>query len=137
MCCSIATPLTISSVEKIYINPGHLVVLEIVDISNVSCQQNPQGTLAGANLEAVLRVLGEVVHVLDRADASLPRLMHGVGVGEKSGVPVHVDDVVEPAQGIVIDLGPIFQKHFYNCILRHGIISLSGHLVNACVQASK
>jgi hypothetical protein len=82
----------------------YLIVLEIIDVCDMSSQQNPERAGSLAELEGVLRIEREVVHVLAGADAGMPRLVDGVGVAEQRRVPVHVDDVVKTTQRVVVDL---------------------------------
>ena len=82
----------------------YLVVLEVVDVGDVPGQQDPESSGSLSELDGVLRVEREVVHVLARPDAGLPRLVDGVGVAEQRRVPVHVDDVVKTTQRVVVDL---------------------------------
>ena len=67
-------------------------------------QEDPDGSRPRCNFERVLRIVGQVVHVLGGAEAGLPRLVHGVGVLEQGRVPVHVDHVVKLAERVVVDL---------------------------------
>ncbi len=83
----------------------YLVVLEVINVGDMPCQENPERSRSWCDLECVLRILREIVHVFGRSDTGLPGLMNRVGVTEKRRIPVHVNYVVEAAQRIVINLG--------------------------------
>ncbi len=106
----------------------------------MSGQENPKGSGSRCNLERVLRILREIIHVFGRSESGLPRLVNRVGVTEERRIPVHVNDVVESAQRIIINLEMIANKigSLLLCCLQSKVVhlNLESHCVVTKVRPS-